>query len=83
MGYDKSLDKEIKVEDVELDGGNKIRVAVYSYNGGEAKLQIGPRIFTNTRNGKPRYNKLGRMTLDETAKVLKAVFRCQTDLEAV
>ena len=79
MGYNKGLDKEIKAEDVEVKSG-QIRVAVYSYNGGEAKLQIGPRMYVK-RDGGTGYGKLGRMTVDETARVLKAVFRVQSALE--
>ena len=64
MAFDKSKDKVI--ESWELDNGNdkKLVVSVMSYNGGEPKLQIGPRTYIK-RNGGTGYGKSGRLTMTE------------------
>jgi len=66
-GYDKSLDQESFKETREFDD-TRITVGVYSYNGGEKKLQI-------TRENKDRteewrFAKLGRMNKKEAEVVL-------------
>ena len=60
MGFDKTKDKELMSK--ELESG--LRISVFSYNGGEAKLQIGPRVF-DKRDGSKGYGKAGRMSLKE------------------
>lgn len=60
MAYDPAKDKEIKSWK-HKDG---LCVSVYQYNGGEPKVQIGPRVFTKT-NGTTGYGKAGRLTLEE------------------
>jgi len=64
MAFDKSKDKV--VQEWELDNGNdkKLMVSVMSYNGGEQKLQIGPRTYTK-RNGGTGFGKAGRLTMPE------------------
>jgi len=67
MPYDASLDDCLFQKAVENDNG-KLTVSVYSYNGGQKKLQIsrenmGPQ-------GELRFAKLGRMTKDEVQAIL-------------
>jgi len=59
MAYDTSKDKELWKGAV----GN-LRISVHAYNGGEAKLQIGPRIV-ETKEGAEKFMKAGRITEDE------------------
>lgn len=69
-GFDKNLDKQLFLESAELDSG-RINVGVFSYNEGAAKLQITRE--NKTAKGEYRFAKLGRMTKDETQKVLPLV----------
>ena len=45
-----------------------LKVMVMSYNGGEMKLQIGPRTYIK-RNGSVGFGKAGRMTFDEVMAI--------------
>ena len=45
-----------------------LKVCVMSYNGGEPKLQIGPRTYVK-RDGSTGYAKAGRMTLHEVKEI--------------
>lgn len=60
MAYDQSKDKTIK--SWKHEGG--LWVSVTRYNGGEPKVQIGPREFAQG-NGTPGYGKAGRLNVDE------------------
>lgn len=68
MAFDKSLDKELYSDSVELDG-TKITVAVFSYNEGPKKLQISRENASNT-TGEYQFSKLGRMTKEEVEAIL-------------
>lgn len=68
MAFDKSLDKELFGETVEFET-TKLRVSVFSYNDGVAKLQIS-RELINTEDGSWKWAKLGRMMKDEVVAVL-------------
>ena len=70
-GFDKNLDKQLFSEEAKFET-TKIVVAVMSYNDGPAKLQIA-RENLLPENGEWRWNKLGRMTKDETAAVLPII----------
>jgi hypothetical protein len=59
MAFDESKDKELWAGEI-----GDLQISVHSYNGGEAKLQIGPRAI-ETKSGEIRYRKPGRLTLDE------------------
>ena len=77
MPYDKSLDIESFKESKEFDS-SRITVGVYSYNGGEKKLQI-------TRENKDqseewRFAKLGRMTKHEVKEVVPIILRAAEHL---
>ena len=67
MPYDKSLDVEVFKEVKEFDG-TRITVGVFSYNGGEKKLQVGRE--NQDASGEWRFSKLGRMVKDEAEAVL-------------
>ncbi len=72
MPYDKSLDKESFKEAREFED-TRITVGVFSYNGGEKKLQI------SRENKDPseewRFAKLGRMTKQEAKEVVPVLMK--------
>lgn len=72
MPYDKNLDIELFKEVKEL-GGTRITVGVFSYNGGEKKLQVGRE--NADASGEWRFSKLGRMTKEEAQEVIPAMTR--------
>ena len=59
MAFDSSKDEVIKSWSF-----NGLEISVRSYNGGEKKLQIGPRTFER-RDGSVGHRKAGRLTSDE------------------
>ena len=65
MAYDESKDKEIKTW--QHQGG--LCLSVYQYNGGEPKIQIGPRAYKKA-DGSTGYGKAGRLSLEEFGWVL-------------
>jgi len=67
MPYDKSLDVEVFKEVKEFDG-SRVTVGVFSYNGGEKKLQLGRE--NQDASGEWRFSKLGRMTKSEVEAVV-------------
>ena len=68
MPFDKSLDKELFGETVELEG-TKVTVSVFSYNGGTPKLQLS-RQNLNPNSGEYSFSKLGRLTKEEAQAIL-------------
>lgn len=60
MAYDKNKDKEIKVW--RHEGG--LMVSLHRYNGGDPKVQIGPRAYVKG-DGSEGYGKAGRLNMDE------------------
>lgn len=68
MAFDKSLDKELFSETIQLET-TRITVAVFSYNEGIPKLQIS-RENLNPTSGEYRFSKLGRMIEEEAVAVL-------------
>lgn len=73
-GFDKNLDKELFSENIDLEK-SVITVAVFSYNGGTAKLQLGRQ--NKNAEGELTFAKLGRMTKDEVVKVLPLMEKAQ------
>jgi hypothetical protein len=69
MAFDKSLDKEIFGETIEFET-TRIRVSVFSYNSGTPKLQLS-RENRNLESGEFIFSKLGRLTKEESEKVLE------------
>ena len=65
MAYEESKDKEINTW--QHQGG--LCLSVYQYNGGEPKIQIGPRAYKKA-DGSTRYRKAGRLSLEELGWVL-------------
>lgn len=70
MPYNKALDKEIfsaiiGADELESEG---LKVGVFAYNGGEPKLQIGPRFYTK-KNGNVGFRKAGRMSAEELVEL--------------
>ncbi len=65
MAYDASKDKEIRTWQ-HKDG---LYLSIYQYNGGEPKIQIGPREYKKS-DGTTGYGKTGRLTLEEFGWVL-------------
>ena len=76
-GFDKSLDKELFSESVEFERC-KITVAVFSYNEGQAKLQLS----RENKNAEGEFNfaKLGRMTKEEVEAVLPLMEKAKGSL---
>jgi len=65
--YDKS--KDVCVFERSIENGDKcLKICVMSYNGGEMKLQFGPRTYVK-RNGTTGFGKVGRMTLNEVMAI--------------
>ncbi len=78
MAFDKSLDEKIFAETVEFET-TKITVGVFSYNGGEKKMQIS-RENRNQNTGEYSFAKLGRLLKEEAEAVLPLM---QKALEAM
>lgn len=72
-GFDKSLDVEKFGEDAQFEG-TKIRVSVFSYNEGRAKLQLSRENYNGTSEDW-RFAKLGRMTKEEAEVVLPLMLK--------
>ncbi len=66
-GFDKSLDKELFAESLDFEK-SKVTVAVFAYNNGTPKLQIGRE--NKNAAGELSFAKLGRMTKEEVEKVM-------------
>ena len=69
MAYNKGLDKELFHATIEGEDEKALHVSVHAYNGGEPKLQIGPRTYIK-RDGGTGYGKAGRISADEVAKLV-------------
>ena len=72
MPYDKSLDVEVFKEIKEFEG-SRVTVGVFSYNGGEKKLQLGRE--NQDASGEWRFSKLGRMTKDEVQAIVPVMMK--------
>ena len=70
MPYDKSLDIDI-FKDVKEFEDTRITVGVFSYNGGEKKLQISRENKNATEEW--RFAKLGRMNKAEIQEILPSI----------
>ena len=70
MPYDSSLDKSLFSKSTESEMGNII-VSVYSYNGGQKKLQITRE--NKDKQGNLRFAKLGRMNREEVESILPLI----------
>ncbi|NQU78206.1 hypothetical protein HQ545_00385 [Candidatus Woesearchaeota archaeon] len=70
-GFDPSLDNELWAENAQVAENMNIKVSVMSYNEGMPKVQISRE--RTTKDGKPSFAKLGRMTKDEIDIVLPLI----------
>lgn len=78
MPYDSSLDKQLFVKTWETDDV-RISVSVYSYNGGQKKLQISRE--NKNDDGELRFAKLGRLTKDEAQGILPLIQEAVSHLD--
>ncbi len=67
MPYDSSLDQKLFSKEWESES-TRLVVSVFSYNGGQKKLQISRE--NKDAEGEYRFSKLGRMTREELAGIL-------------
>ena len=72
MPYDKSLDAEMFKEVKEFED-TRITVGIFSYNGGEKKLQISRENKNQAEEW--RFAKLGRLTKQEAQEVVPIVMK--------
>ena len=72
MPYDKSLDVE-QFKEVKEFEGSRVTIGVFSYNGGEKKLQLGRE--NQDASGEWRFSKLGRMTKVEVQAVVPVMMK--------
>ena len=72
MPYDKSLDEELFKEVKDL-GETRITIGVFSYNGGDKKLQVSRENLGQTEEW--RFAKLGRMTKTEAQEILPVMMK--------
>jgi len=77
MAFDKNLDKELFSESVDFER-SRITVAVFSYNGGTAKLQLGRE--NKDASGEYSFAKLGRLTKEELEKILPLIEKARKHL---
>jgi hypothetical protein len=78
-GFDKSLDVEVFGEEVAFET-TKLRVSVMQYNEGQKKLQVSRENLDN-ESGDWRWSKLGRMTKEESEKVVPAMSKALAEME--
>ena len=72
MPYEKTLDVETFKEVIDFDG-TRITVGVFSYNGGEKKLQVTRENLSADEEW--RFTKLGRMTKGEAKAVVPLMMK--------
>lgn len=72
MPYDASLDQETFKETKEFED-TRITVGVFSYNGGEKKLQVSRE--NRGQNEEWRFAKLGRMTKPEAQEIIPVMMK--------
>lgn len=72
MPYDKSLDVESFKEAKEFND-TRISVGIFSYNGGEKKLQISRE--NKDQNEEWRFAKLGRMNKQEAKEIVPILMK--------
>ena len=67
MPYDAALDKE-SFKEVKEFNDTRISVGIFSYNGGEKKLQLSRENMT--QDGEWRFAKLGRLNKQEAKEIV-------------
>lgn len=76
-GFDKSLDKELFSQSLEL-GKTKITVSVFSYNNGTPKLQLSRE--NKSADDQYTFAKLGRLTKEEVNAILPLMEKAKKHL---
>ena len=76
-GFDPSLDKELFCEVAEFERSN-IKVGVYAYNEGTAKLQLSRE--NKKADGSTSFAKLGRVTKEELDAILPLIEKAKAHL---
>jgi hypothetical protein len=77
--FDKTLDVEVFGEEIAFET-TKLRVSVMQYNEGQKKLQISREKLDNN-SGDWKWSKLGRMTKEESEKVVPAMSKALAEME--
>lgn len=78
MPYDKNLDENIFSETAEFET-SKITVGVFSYNGGEKKMQLSRE--NRNQNGEWSFAKLGRMLKEEAEAVIPLMKKALSSMD--
>ena len=77
MPYDKSLDVE-SFKEVKEFNYSRISVGIFSYNGGEKKLQISRE--NKDQNEEWRFAKLGRMNKQEAKEIVPILMKAVEEM---
>ncbi len=77
MPYDASLDETIKQWRCQETG---LIVSIQRYNGGEAKVQIGPRILLKKDGTERAPTKAGRLTIEDLMWLYEIIDEVKDDL---
>ena len=77
MAYEKSLDVET-FKEVREFGESRISVGIYSYNGGEKKMQISRE--NKDQNDEWRFAKLGRLNKLEAKEIVPVMMKALENL---
>jgi len=70
MPYDNSLDEQLFAKSFDTDFG-RLTVSVYSYNGGQKKIQISRE--TKDKQDNLKFAKLGRVSKDEIEALIPII----------
>jgi hypothetical protein len=79
MPYDSDKDKTLKEWRSEETG---LVVSIHQYDGGEAKLQIGPRILRRKDGGERAPVKAGRLTVEDVLWLYDIIDEVKDELTA-
>ena len=77
MAYEKSLDVET-FKEVREFGESRISVGIYSYNGGEKKMQVSRE--NKDQNDEWRFAKLGRLNKLEAKEIVPVMMKALESL---
>ena len=77
MAYEKSLDVET-FKEVREFGESRISVGIYSYNGGEKKMQVSRE--NKDQNNEWRFAKLGRLNKLEAKEIVPVMMKALENL---
>ena len=72
MPYDQSLDQEI-FKEVKDFGNTRVTIGIFSYNGGEKKMQVSRENKDQTEEW--RFAKLGRLSKSEAREIVPIMMK--------